>query len=59
MEVWVVMEVETVLPASGRIVGIFDNEIEARIFWKEWSDKKYRITQIEKWHINERLPINE
>lgn len=59
MDVWIVMEIETVEPASGCVVGIFNNEAQARAFWKEWSSKKNRITQIEKWHMNERLPIDE
>lgn len=60
MKIWIVAELDFVLPNSGAIIGTFTNEKLAKDFMrkkkKEGIDKIISLTE---WNENEIIPVGE
>ena len=59
MKTWVVAELDSVVPNSGAIVGIFTDEKLAREFVEERKRKTSKIISLTGWDENETIPIGE
>ena len=57
--IWVVAELDLVVPSSGTVVGVFTDEILARDFIKERKEKGNKIISLVGWKENETIPIGE
>lgn len=57
--IWVVAELDSVVPSSGTVVGVFTDEILVRDFIKERKEKGDKIISLVGWKENETIPIGE
>lgn len=57
--IWIVQEVTNMTEtATGKVVGVFDDEDRACSYARKRSDECQVITKITGWEINEELPMN-
>lgn len=61
MKIWIVEELDSLIPRSGAVVGVFTNEKLARDFIKEEQRNANisKIITLTGWDENETIPIGE